>query len=344
VSVLNTMLHDLERRGAAAPGSLPAEPRAQPPAPPMPGFAGPPVRRLAHPGLWLAAAATIACAAWLWPRPAHRSVATSEPPPASVAQPQVAVPAPPAPMTEAAAVAPPAAATAAPARIAAAAAPAQARVRPAPPAAPPALEPDAVSASAGVAAPAVAPSAARSELARAMELVERGRNAEAARLLGEALSARPQWSDARSALAALQAEAGERRQALATLLAGVPTDAARFAPTAAQLQAEFNDAGGALRTLEQVPAAARDHGYHALAAAIAQRDGRHAVAVDEYAQALRSAPGDALSWVGMGVSLQALGRDAQALAAYRNAAGATLSADLRRFVQARMAALQASAR
>jgi MSHA biogenesis protein MshN len=64
--------------------------------------------------------------------------------------------------------------------------------------------------------------------------------------------------------------------------------------------------------------------------------------VDEYAQALRSAPGDALSWVGMGVSLQALGRDTQALTAYRNAAGGTISADLRRFVQARIAALQAS--
>jgi MSHA biogenesis protein MshN len=189
----------------------------------------------------------------------------------------------------------------------------------------------------------VAHSTAQAELRRAIELVARGQTTEATRLLADALSQRPDWSDARATLAALQAEAGDRRQALATLLDGVQFDPTRFAPTAAQLQAELNDPAGALLALDRVPPAARDQSYHALAAAIAQRAGRHQVAVAEYGAALRSVPSNAVAWVGLGVSLQALGHDAEALAAYRGAARETLSAELRRFVQLRISALQASA-
>jgi MSHA biogenesis protein MshN len=202
----------------------------------------------------------------------------------------------------------------------------------------PGLPSEARSAKAGV-----AHSTAQAELTRAVELVARGQTTEAARLLADALSQRPDWSDARATLAALQAEAGDRRQALATLLDGVQFDSTRFAPTAAQLQAELNDPAAALLTLDRVPPAARDQSYHALAAAIAQRAGRHQMAVAEYGAALRSAPSNAVAWVGLGVSLQALGHDAEALAAYRGAARETLSAELRRFVQLRISVLQASA-
>jgi tetratricopeptide (TPR) repeat protein len=177
-----------------------------------------------------------------------------------------------------------------------------------------------------------------------MALVARGRTSEAVQLLAAALSQRPAWSEARSALAALQAEAGDRQQALATLLGGVPFDPSRFAPTAAQLQAELDDPAGALQTLDRVPPEARDQTYHGLAGAVAQRAGQHELAVAEYGAALRSEPASSLAWVGLAVSLQALGRDTQALAAYRAAAGGELSADLRRFVEARISAVQASAK
>jgi MSHA biogenesis protein MshN len=191
-------------------------------------------------------------------------------------------------------------------------------------------------------APAVSHSAAQSELTRAIDLVGRGRTTEATQVLLAALNRRPDWVDARSMLAALQAEAGDRREALSTLLAGVATDPARFAPTAAQLQAELEDPAGALQTLDRVPAAARDRPYHALAAAIAQHAGQHELAVAEYAAALRFDPADSVAWVGLGISLQALGRGEQALAAFRGAAQGTLSADLRRFVQARIRELQSA--
>jgi tetratricopeptide (TPR) repeat protein len=191
--------------------------------------------------------------------------------------------------------------------------------------------------------PAVAQSAGQADLTRAMNLVARGRATEAMQLLAGGLSQRPAWHEARSALAALQAEAGDRQQALATLLGGVALDPNRFAPLAAQLQAELNDAAGALRTLDRVPTESRDQAYHALVGAIAQRAGQHETAVAEYGAALRVAPSNSLAWVGLAVSLQALGRDAQALAAYQAAAGGRLSPEMRRFVQARTSAAQASA-
>ena len=176
-----------------------------------------------------------------------------------------------------------------------------------------------------------------------MALVARGRTSEAVQLLAAALSRRPAWSEARSALAALQADGGDRQQALATLLGGVAFDPSRFAPTAAQLQAELDDPAGALQTLDRVPPGARDQTYHGLAGAVAQRAGRHELAVAEYGAALRLGPSSSLAWVGLAVSLQALGRDTQALEAYRTAAGGRLSPDLRRFVEARISAVQASA-
>jgi MSHA biogenesis protein MshN len=121
----------------------------------------------------------------------------------------------------------------------------------------------------------------------------------------------------------------------------VPIDPRRFAPTSAQLQAELGDLDAALHTLEGVPPDSRDQAYHALSAAVAQRAGRHQLAVVEYGAALRFAPTDAVSWVGLGVSLQMLGRDAEALAAYRGAGREALSADLRSFVESRIRALQA---
>jgi len=142
----------------------------------------------------------------------------------------------------------------------------------------------------------VAQSTAQAELRRAIELVARGQTTEATRLLADALSQRADWSDARATLAALQAEAGDRRQALATLLDGVRFDPTRFAPTAAQLQAELNDPAGALLALDRVPPAARDQSYHALAAAIAQRAGRHQMAVAEYGAA--SGPCRPMRWPG----------------------------------------------
>ena len=357
MSVLNTMLSDLERRGARSTLTLaPTEAdRFAPPAalqdPPKPR-----VRRVpARPAVLVAAAVATAAAVWLWPSSARRATEAmpEEVSSTKAGPPQVAPVAPPPAIPDTAAAS---AAVAVPVAL-----PPTIEAAPTQPMHPHTPTPsfalrasegkpgDVSSTKAGLPSEArsakesVAQSTAQAELRRAIELVARGQTTEATRLLADALSQRPNWSDARATLAALQAEAGDRRQALATLLDGVQFDPTRFAPTAAQLQAELNDPAGALLALDRVPPAARDQSYHALAAAIAQRAGRHQMAVAEYGAALRSVPSNAVAWVGLGVSLQALGHDAEALAAYRGAARETLSAELRRFVQLRISALQASA-
>jgi MSHA biogenesis protein MshN len=414
MSVLNTMLRDLERRGERLPLSLSPQANGQseakkevasaPPAPPLRATPSEPIRpakRRVRPGILLAATAAGCAAVWLWLHPGKHQV--QAPLPAAANAPQVAPPvdAPSAAIAPAPAFAPAGASAGKPAEGATAAVPEQSAAPvagepPAPAPAPAAASADKLAGTApthafaafGVSAgkpaapaptPAFAPvgvsagkpaapmhphsatpvakpdtaagsdetaaavqSVAPSELARAIQLIGRGRNIDAADLLTSALSQRPGWNEARSTLAALQAEAGERPRALMTLLGGVPFDARRFAPMAAQLQAELGDPAGALQTLEKVPAEARDQTYHNLVAAVAQRAGNHDLAVAEYQAALRLGPTNSVAWVGLGVSLQALRRDAEALAAYRSAAAGSLGEELRTFTQARIRVLQAS--
>jgi MSHA biogenesis protein MshN len=363
MSVLNTMLGDLERRGQGPPLSLAPRDEALAPVPqPAPAVAESAKRRpLARPAVLLAAAAVAAAALWLWPRPAPAPADQRSPPPAQAAAALPAAPLPTA-VVEPSASAPGAAAglpsdsqraDAAelhPALPIAAEAPSQpmhphtptAHTRRVATAAAPQTAGLEGRADAGSDPAASALRASQSDLTRAMASIARGRTSEAVQLLEAALSQRPAWSEARSTLAALQAEAGDRQQALDTLRAGVAFDPGRFAPTAAQLQAELGDPLGALQTLDRVAPEARDPTYHALAGAVAQRAGQHERAATEYGAALRFSPSNSLAWVGLAVSLQALGRDAQALSAYRAAAVGKLSPDLQRFVQARIGAMQGS--
>jgi len=409
MSVLNTMLRDLERRGkkgTAAPSSPSSRARAGSPVPtalslaPLEGdgrgtgvseeadIDSSPRRLPARPALLLAGAVALAAAFWLWPQ--HREgramsaptstadgIRPSAPAPASdsigmPASPQLITPAPQ-PIagaqqsTAAVAVAaarlplssssPAASVARLPSAGTTAAAPALPRAHPRSAsarahAAKPPAEPhidaapadsagaDKTAAADMAAQPAVAQSADQGDLRHATQLIAQGRSADATDILAGALTRRPDWSDARAMLAALQAEGGDRRQALATLLEGVPFDPARFAPTAAQLQAEFDDTAGALRTLEKVPADRRDRGYHGLVAAVALRGDQPEKAAEEYAAALQFQPSDPVSWAGLGMALQAIGRNADALSAYRSALGGALAPDLRSFVLERYRVLQ----
>jgi Flp pilus assembly protein TadD len=182
------------------------------------------------------------------------------------------------------------------------------------------------------------------DAARAADLIARGRATEAAALLQKILSARPQHLAARRALAALQAEAGAREQALATLLEGASLDAANFAVPAASLQAELGDLAGARATLARVPQQIRSPAQLALAAALAQRMGQHDAAIESFRAAL-ARHNDAAWWLGLAASLEAVSRRSDALAAYNAAlAVPTLSADLRQYAAQKAAALNVAPR
>lgn len=177
------------------------------------------------------------------------------------------------------------------------------------------------------------------DVARAAEMIARGRATDATALLKTIVATRPQHVTARRALAALQAEAGTREQALTTLLDGAQVDPANFAVPAVTLQAELGDTSGALATLARVPPAMRTAQQSALSAALAQRLGQHDVAIESFRTALAS-QNNPVWWLGLAASLEARGRRADALTAYQNAlAIPTLTAELRQHAAQKAAAL-----
>jgi MSHA biogenesis protein MshN len=80
--------------------------------------------------------------------------------------------------------------------------------------------------------------------------------------------------------------------------------------------------------------------YRGLHAAVLQRLTLHAEAAEEYRAALRLAPNASVWWLGLGISLEALGRTAQARDAFERARGGNLSAELAAFADQRIHALR----
>ena len=110
----------------------------------------------------------------------------------------------------------------------------------------------------------------------------------------------------------------------------------------ARQQLQDNALREAIDTLQRgLPQAGGRADYHAFLAALLQRNDQHRPAVEHYAAALRSAPDNAVWWMGLGISYQALQMAAQAQQAYRNAhSSRTLSPELTAFVEARLGQLQ----
>jgi MSHA biogenesis protein MshN len=108
------------------------------------------------------------------------------------------------------------------------------------------------------------------------------------------------------------------------------------------LQTERGDLPAAASTLQTtLPAAADKAEYRALYAAVLQRAGRHAEATEHYAAALKLTPGNGVWWMGLGISLEAEGRIAEARQAFQSArAGGNLAPELAAYVEQRLRELQ----
>ncbi len=375
MSVLNQMLRDLEKRGAmpavvaAAGMATVARPALAAPAPTIDAR-----RRWIWAGVLAVATAFVAVHSWLsyqvqdartarQPLGARQFAGLNETNgtvttpvrtlPAAAATPVVHAPAPvasepmramsgsefaPGEATNAIVASPARAKSASPRVVATTAAP-RAAPRPNPP-------PHAVEGANGgsdAAAPAVvvrASNGVAADVDRAADLIARGRSTEAMELLAQVLARQPTHAAARSSLAALLAESGRREQALHVLLAGSDQDPARFAAPAAQLQAELGDLAGALGTLARVPQARRSARDEALFAGIAQRAGDHMTAIPAYRRALSLPQPEGVWWVGLAVSLEAIGDGDEARNAYARASAETrLPADVRRYVNDRLTVL-----
>jgi MSHA biogenesis protein MshN len=162
------------------------------------------------------------------------------------------------------------------------------------------------SAQAFVAALREDPSYTPARLAQAGVLIGQSRADEALALLRDGLAVTPQQPNLTLMLARLQADRHELEAALATLQAAAPQ---------AMQNAEFQ-------------------GVHA---ALLQRADRHGEAAERYSAALRLSPSHSTWWMGLGISLAAIGNaDAAREAFARAKATGQLSPDANQYVDARL--------
>jgi MSHA biogenesis protein MshN len=352
MSLINKMLQDLDARGSQSGASLQAEIK-----PVMAPESRLPVRQIAVGATLLVLA--LAAGGWWWLKKSTAPVAAQAPqtaqtpstPPAFPVA--AAVPAAPAQAVARAPLVPPQEAEAGPQTLPSATqdnraperapaprlagSPKVARPAPTPPV-PQALR----AASPAPVLPAVAAGgrnmndAQRSErlYSDAIAMLDNGRVSAAMETLGQTLALNPRHEGARQTLAGLLIEAGRKDEALQQLEEGLAADPAQpqMAMLLARMQIERGLSGVPV-LMRTLPAAADNADYHAFLAGALQRDGRHREAVDQYVLALRANPEQGVWLMGMGISLQAEQRNAEARSAFERAsASGMLSAPLQEFV------------
>lgn len=174
----------------------------------------------------------------------------------------------------------------------------------------------------------------------ALSFITQGRMQEAQEALEAALRIEPKNLDARQVLLSLLVDEKRYPQAEQLLRAGLQLNLAPAAQAAAlaRVQMERGDQAAALATLEQyAPQAGKDSEYHGFYAALLQRAGRHAEAIQQFQAALNIQPHQATWLMGLGISLQAEKRNTEAAQAYSQAYAAnTLAPDLQAFVAQRL--------
>jgi len=178
----------------------------------------------------------------------------------------------------------------------------------------------------------------------ATALLNRGRVAEAIDGYKAALQQDAAHAAARQALVGLLLENRHIDEAQLYLQEGLNLnpDRPNYAMLSARIQVERGDLQGAHDLLaKHAGSAANSADYHAFDAAVLQRLGRHKEAVAAYQAALRLSPDTGLWWMGLGISLQADNRSAEAVDAFRRARSAGgLNPDLLAFVDQRLKQLQ----
>jgi MSHA biogenesis protein MshN len=153
----------------------------------------------------------------------------------------------------------------------------------------------------------------------------------------EALNQDPSHAGALQALLNLLLTTGRNHDAEQLVRTALETNPhqPRLAMVLARLEVERGEVPGAINTLVTVlPYAQSDSELYAFLAALLQREGRHKDAVEYYRAALRSAPGNGVWTMGLGISLRGSNQPAEAREAFTRAADSgQLSPDLQEFVQ-----------
>jgi MSHA biogenesis protein MshN len=169
---------------------------------------------------------------------------------------------------------------------------------------------------------------------RALVALQEGRVSAALIDLDKAVEVDPRNDAARQTYVSLLLENRRTDDAIRQLRLslGIEPRQPGLAMILARLQLEKG--GPALDTLlKTLPYATGNADYQAFLAGVLQREQRHAEAAQHYRDALAIAPGNAIWWMGLGISLQADQHLAEAREAYTRARGsAGLTPELKAFV------------
>jgi MSHA biogenesis protein MshN len=178
----------------------------------------------------------------------------------------------------------------------------------------------------------------------AAQALERGRVADAEEALAVALQEDHSHQAARQTLIALYIEQGRIEEARRELMEGLSVNPsyAPFAVALARIHVDRHEYEEALKVLEQAGEAGRGSpDFESLHGAILQRLGRNREAADAYRLALASVPQSGASWVGLGISLEAMGNLPEAAEAYRRGvASGTLTQEVRAYAEQRVRQLR----
>lgn len=348
MSVINKMLRDLDRR-RALPESASADPSVR---------VVPQVRRSDAFWITMGIEALVAIGALIWviyelqPRPLATPLALSRPavpPPTPIAAIK-----PPPPKESAPAVAPPPAVELfklAEAIETPITPPAARKQLPKPAKLPPdqaiALPPAAPKGSAEAVGKRNRPLSSADEaeirFQKGVDRLNQGRPSAAAQEFAAALAVQPAYEPARQALVAVRLEQSEIDEAEKLLTDGmsIAPSNAQFATVLARIRVERGDYQGAAELLARTnETGANDAEHQLLYATVLQRLGRHADALAVFENAARLAEPTASAWIAMGISYENVGAKPQALRSYQQSLAAGPTDALRGYAESRIRALK----
>ena len=181
--------------------------------------------------------------------------------------------------------------------------------------------------------------------AQARRALDRGDDAAAEPLLGQALALDPKLHAAREDLASLRVRQNRLDEAETTIREGLDLDPSRrgYRKLVARVELARNRPGDAVAVLERDPPPLdQDLEYYGLLASAYQRIGRHDAATRLYRELMRAEPQEANWWAGYAMSRDAEGDVAGALVAYSQARQlGGLAPNVLEHIDKRTAALQA---
>ena len=185
---------------------------------------------------------------------------------------------------------------------------------------------------------------AEAEFRRGAALLQQGRVSEAEARFAVAVGLDPSYEQPRQALAAMLIEQRRLEEARRLLEDGLRVNARQqqFAVALARIYVERADYAAALEVLNRSSNDVQPNAEHqAMLGSVLSRMGRDREAVEAYRTALRVAPEKGGTWLGLALSLENLERRGEAADAYRRAlASGTLTADVKQYAEQKVRALR----